>query len=58
MITANSTFKDIVKAALRHYPASKNLRRQYVSKTSWLISTERHAVINGGWQPKKVPQCV
>ena len=56
-LSANPTFRDIVRAALRHYPASKHMRRQYIGKTSLLISTERHALITGGCAPTRKQQC-
>lgn len=44
------TMKDIVRNARKFYPNSKSLRRQYVGKTAWLISVERHALMTGGWR--------
>jgi len=46
--------KQIVRAALKHYPNSKHLRREYISKTAWLISTEHHALLTGGWRREGV----
>ena len=48
------TFRDIVKAALRHYPGSKHMRREYIAKTSLLISSERHVFC---FPVRRKPQC-
>jgi len=42
--------RDMVKAAKQHYPESKHLRKEWVSKTLFLMSTGRHGLLNGGWR--------
>ncbi|MDD3884527.1 MAG: hypothetical protein PHW66_06280 [Gallionella sp.] len=45
------TIKQYARAAQRHFPHSKHLRREWIAKTMFLMASGKHALLTGGFKP-------